>query len=148
MATGWVYLSLGRTDRQLRWRLLGSSAAVAGMVAGLPWGAIGVAIGLSASRVLMRLPAVIYCFHGTPLVLSDLGSVVWRTVIASAGAGILTWLFDPEMLPAGGRLLVQTGVFFATWLGVMLLVPGGAARLRAGVGLVQDIRRGEVAHAA
>ena len=25
VATGWVYLSLGRTDRQLRWRLVGSA---------------------------------------------------------------------------------------------------------------------------
>ena len=30
VATGWVYLSLGRTDRQLRWRLIGSAAA-------MPW---------------------------------------------------------------------------------------------------------------
>ncbi len=148
VATGWVYLSLGRTDRQLRWRLLGSTAAVVGMVAGLPWGALGVAIGLSSARVLMRLPAVLYCFHGTPLVLLDLGSVVWRTAIASAVAGVLAWLFDPQMLQPVGRLLVQSLVFIGIWLGTMAVLPGGTGRLRAGVRLVRGLRSGEVMDAS
>ena len=147
VATGWVYLSLGRTDRQLRWRLLGSSVAVAGMFAGLPWGAIGVAIGLSSARVVMRLPAVLYCFHGTPLVLRDLGSVVWRTTIASSIAGTVAWLIDPEAIAAGLRLIVQASVFLATWFAIMAILPGGTARLKAGVALVRGLRSGEVTYA-
>lgn len=142
VATGWVYLSLGRTDRQLRWRMIGSAAAVFGMVSGLPWGALGVALGLSASRVVMRLPAVLYCFRGTPLRLGDVGGVIWRTTIASAVAGVVTWLSDPTSLLVGLRLLVQVVIFTATWGGAMLAIPGGLARLKAGWRLVQGLRAG------
>ena len=143
VATGWVYLSLGRTDRQLRWRILGSSAAVIGMIAGLSWGgAIGLAIGLSTARVVMRVPAVLYCFHGTPLVIGDMASVIWRTAVASAVAGVATWWADPVEWPAFGRLAVQAVVFASIWIGVMMVIPGGLSRLRAGLGLLRDLRRG------
>ena len=144
VATGWVYLSLGRTDRQLRWRLVGSLAAITGMVAGLPWGALGVAIGLSSARVVMRIPAMIYCFHGTPLRLLDVGEVIWRSVLASVAGGLAAWCFDPDMLADGFRLLSQFGIFAVTWLIGMVVIPGGIGRLQAGVGLVRGLRSGEV----
>lgn len=142
VATGWVYLSLGRTDRQLRWRLFGSAAAVTGMLVGLQWGALGLAIGLSTARVVMRLPAVLYCFHGTPLTLRDVEAPAWRPMVASACAGIPTFLFDPTTLAPASRLLVQVGVFGAVWFVVMASLPGGAGRLRAGVDLVRSLRGG------
>lgn len=148
VATGWVYLSLGRTDRQLRWRLVGSAAAITGMVGGLPWGALGVAIGLSTSRVVMRLPAVVYCFRGTPLRLSDVGEVIWRPVLASLAAGVVAWWLDPTTLADGFRLLVQLAVFAVTWLACMLVIPGGVGRVREGVRLVRGLRRGEIEDAA
>ncbi len=144
VATGWVYLSLGRTDRQLRWRLVGSLAAITGMVAGLPWGALGVAIGLSTARVVMRLPAVIYCFRGTPLHLLDVGEVIWRPVLASVAAGVVTWWLDPAGMVDGFRLLIQFTIFLAAWLTGMLAIPGGVGRLREGVRLVRGLRRGKV----
>lgn len=142
VATGWVYLSLGRTDRQLRWRLVGSAAAVTGMAVGLQWGTLGLAIGLSTARVVMRLPAVLYCFHGTPLTLRDVEAPAWRPMVASACAGIPTFLLDPTTLAPAARLLVQVGIFGAVWFVVMASLPGGAGRLRAGVDLVRSLRGG------
>lgn len=148
VATGWVYISLGRTDRQLRWRIFGSCAAIGGMVAGLPWGAIGVALGLSCARVVMRLPAVLYCFHGTPLRLRDLASVVWRTCIASACAGFIAWWCEPAGLAAPLVLLIQAGVFAGVWCSAMALIPGGLGRIKAGAGLVRSVRGKESSRAA
>jgi len=144
VATGWVYLSLGRTDRQLRWRLIGSAAAIAGMVFGLQWGALGVAIGLSSARIVMRIPAMIYCFHGTPLRLLDVGEVVWRPVLASVAGGLAAWWFDPVTLLDGFRLLIQFGIFVVAWLIGMMVIPGGIGRLQEGVGLVRGLRNREV----
>ena len=144
VATGWVYLSLGRTDRQLRWRLVGSATAIAGMAIGLQWGALGVAIGLSSARVVMRIPAMIYCFHGTPVRLLDVGEVVWRPVLASVAGGLAAWWLDPATLADGFRLLVQFAIFLVAWLTGMLAIPGGVGRLREGVRLVRGLRRGKV----
>ena len=148
VATGWVYLSLGRTDRQLRWRLVGSTAAITGMIAGLPWGALGVAIGLSTARVVMRLPAMIYCFHGTPLRLLDVGEVIWRPVLASVAAGLVAWWLDPATLMDGFRLLLQLVIFTAVWFIGMLAIPGGIGRLKEGVRMVRGLRGGEVVDVA
>ncbi len=140
VATGWVYLSLGRTDRQLRWRIVGSSAAVLGMVCGLPWGALGVALGLSTARVVMRIPAVMYCFHGTALSIRDIESAAWRAIVSSAIAGTGVWLLDPESLAPVVRLAVQAASFVVIWLLVMSVLPGGLGRLAAAVTLVRSLR--------
>jgi O-antigen/teichoic acid export membrane protein len=140
VATGWVYLSLGRTDRQLRWRIVGSSAAVLGMVCGLPWGALGVALGLSTARVVMRIPAVMYCFHGTALSIRDIESAAWRAIVSSAIAGTGVWLLDPESLTPVVRLAVQAASFVMIWLLVMSVLPGGLGRLAAAVALVRSLR--------
>jgi O-antigen/teichoic acid export membrane protein len=142
VATGWVYLSLGRTDRQLRWRIVGSSAAIIGVVSGLPWGALGVALGLSTARVVMRLPAVMYCFHGTSLSIRDIESASWRAIVASAIAGAATWWLDPAELVPVGRLAVQAALFIVAWLVSMSVLPGGLGRLAAAVTLVRSLRGG------
>lgn len=140
VATGWVYLSLGRTDRQLRWRLVGAAAAVLGMTIGLQWGALGLALGLSTARVVMRLPAVLYCFHGTPLTLADIEAPAWRPMLASACAGVPAFLLDPVGSSPVARLGVQVAIFAAAWFVVMACLPGGAGRLRAGVDLMRSLR--------
>jgi len=143
VATGWVYLSLGRTDRQLRWRLIGSSAAVIGMVSGLPWGALGVAIGLSTARVVMRIPAVLYCFHGTALSIRDIESAAWRPIVASVVAGVAIWFLDPTTTAPVLRLATQAAVFAGFWLIVMSILPGGVGRLAAAVTLLRSLRTGK-----
>jgi PST family polysaccharide transporter len=45
--TGWLFVSQGRTHHMLRWGLMAGSATIAAIVAGLPWGAIGVAASYS-----------------------------------------------------------------------------------------------------
>ena len=96
----------------------------------------------------MRLPAVIYCFRGTPLRLSDVGEVIWRPVLASLAAGVAAWWFDPTALADGFRLLVQAAVFTVGWLAGMLAIPGGVGRLKEGVRLFRGLRRGEIEDAA
>ena len=144
--TGWVYLSLGRTDRQLRWRLVGVSGAIIGMCIGLNWGALGVALGLSMSRVLLRLPAIIYCFHGTFLRLADVTSVIWRSALASLVAGVVTYFADPVEMASVLRLLVQVVIFTGTWLVSMVVVPGGLNRLAAIRMLLANLRNKDVVH--
>lgn len=41
---GWLYVSQGRTRDMLTWGMIGSSITVVAIVAGLPWGALGVAV--------------------------------------------------------------------------------------------------------
>lgn len=129
VGTGWVYQSLGRSERQLRWTLLGSAVAIGAIVVGLQWGALGVAIALSCARVALRPFGVAYCFRGTFLAPGDLLAGTWRAASAATVGGIAAWLVDPIDAPAAWRLVSQSAVFAATAIASMALLPGGIGRL-------------------
>ncbi|MFZ9915227.1 MAG: polysaccharide biosynthesis C-terminal domain-containing protein, partial [Phycisphaerales bacterium] len=148
--TAWAYQSLGHTRRQLQWTIVGSGVAIAAIVAGLPWGALGVAIGLSTARVVMRPFGVLYCFRGTFLTSRDLVEPSWRPASAAIAAGIAAYLADPTQLSAPLRLVAQMSVFALVALVAMASIPGGLARLRASRAIIASLRapRMEATHAA
>ncbi len=62
-----VYFSTGRSDRQLRWMLVLTPMAIVSFVIGLPYGAYGVAVGITTVYTLMFLPGLAYAFYGSPI---------------------------------------------------------------------------------
>jgi O-antigen/teichoic acid export membrane protein len=86
VAGGWVYASLGRTDRQFRWQLVSTPAIVLSFVLGLPWGAVGVACAFSGMCLILVGPALHYCFRGTPISLSRFIRAIARPSLAAVAA--------------------------------------------------------------
>lgn len=144
IATGWVFVSLGQTGRQLRWNVLSTFATLAAFVAGLPWGAIGVAAAFSIVQVIERWPALWYCYHGTFLRLRDLGATLVRPATASilAAAGTLgaQWLLATQWLLIF-ELAFAGVVYVALYLVLWVLMPGGRATLMAMLRTIEDLRR-------
>lgn len=64
-ATGWVYNSLGHVDKQLKWGIFASTILCLSIIIGINWGVIGVALAISASRLVLKIPGIIYCFSDT-----------------------------------------------------------------------------------
>jgi O-antigen/teichoic acid export membrane protein len=63
-ATWWIYSSLGRTDRQLKWAMyVQLPITLAAYVAGLPYGPFGVALAFSIVSVALRAGAILYCLN-------------------------------------------------------------------------------------
>lgn len=71
IAGGWALIPLGRADKELRLALVTAPCFALAIAAGLPFGIVGVAIAVSVSRVLMKIPALAYCYAGTPLRIGD-----------------------------------------------------------------------------
>ncbi|MCT7965951.1 lipopolysaccharide biosynthesis protein [Laspinema sp. D1] len=88
MSMGWVYLSLGRTDRMLRWTLVASPLTIVSFLIGLPWGPEGVALSYSIFFTLLLVPGIMYCYQGSPLQLRDLVRAIARPMVASIGAAL------------------------------------------------------------
>ncbi|HXS31523.1 MAG TPA: oligosaccharide flippase family protein, partial [Steroidobacteraceae bacterium] len=127
LAPVWVYTAMGTVTRQLRWDLLNLAVLAAAFLLGVRWGAMGVAIAASAAYAAMRIPALLYCFRGTPLRLRDLGAILWRPLLATAVAGgvLLSarrgWgTAGPAYLIVLRDALVFAGSYALGWL----LVPG------------------------
>jgi len=129
VATGWVYGSLGHTARQFRFAIVNSVVMLAGIAIGMYWGPIGVAIGVSSAALLLRLPGVLYCFRGTPLLLRDyLGPQVAPTMMAigaiAAPLGTATYFPSLRQLPDSVYLSLMLAIFSVCFLTIALLDHG------------------------
>jgi O-antigen/teichoic acid export membrane protein len=143
-AGAWVFIPLGRTDRRFKAVLGYGILVVASFVIGLRWGTMGVAAAYSISYCVLSFPFLAYAFHGTPLSLFDLSTVVWRPFLASVFAGILTVGFRWLELSSHSELLelvLSMLVFSACYLACWLLLPGGKAFLRQTLELLRELKK-------
>ncbi|MCC5634383.1 lipopolysaccharide biosynthesis protein [Nostoc sp. CHAB 5844] len=128
VATGWVYESLGKTDRQFRWGIVTSATIVISFMIGVYWGAIGVAISYSLSLSILQVPRFIYCYRNTPLRLTDLINTLSRPCCASlVAAGGLVGI--NQLFPNGINILISLFIdfvlysllYFVMWM----IIPNG-----------------------
>jgi PST family polysaccharide transporter len=131
VAWGWAYMSLGRTDRQLKWQILVSCpVTIAAFFLGLPWGAVGVATAYSGATLLLTVPSLLYCFHGTPIRMRSMFLTLARPASAAVLAGAVLWGIQSIVphwshLWIGLDLLIYCSAYFAVWISM----PGGQEQL-------------------
>jgi O-antigen/teichoic acid export membrane protein len=67
---GWVFISLGQTDRQMKWALVAVPATILSFLIGLPWGPLGVAVSYTiCSLIVLTLPGLWWTFRYSPLTI-------------------------------------------------------------------------------
>jgi len=136
----WISVSTGRGGRLLKLSMVTTALLIGAIVAGLPWGAIGVAAALSIVRFVYYVPTLMYCYHGTPIRLSDFFSAIWRPAVAAIVSGAVlygievTWLDGLRSLVM--RLTVMGGIFCMLYLGLFTFLPEGKLRL---ISMLQNI---------
>lgn len=130
VAVGWVFVSLGHVERQLRCGLANTAVNIVAISIGLQWGVEGVAWALVVSSASKRLPTIAYCYYGTPFTLTLLGRVLWRPAAASVLAGWTTWLVHGWIAPGTWPPLALASslpLFAGVYLLALLGLPGGRA---------------------
>lgn len=144
-STTWVYISLGHTDRQLRFGLLTSVATITAVAIGARWGAVGAAAAISIVICGFTLgpPGILYCFHESPLTGIDILAALWRPASAATAAGAALFLTAP-LAPAGNnpllRLLADAAIYIPTYVLLWCLLPRGIPLIRDIINLTHDIR--------
>lgn len=144
IAAGWVYASLGHTDRQLRWQLVSTGITLAAFYVGLPWGALGIAVSFSATRVLLFVPGLLNAYHGTPVDVRSTFKTLARPALASIGAALVVWGIDPatSRWSPGWAVALDAVLYAALYLAAWVMDASGRARLRELVSMVEDLRPG------
>jgi O-antigen/teichoic acid export membrane protein len=102
---GWIHVSLGRTDRWLRWGILSAVITVGGFLWGSYYGAKGVSIAFSASIILLTFPGILYAGRPVGLRLGHVLSAMWRYTCASILAGMLVYALKAAVLLNAAVLL-------------------------------------------
>jgi O-antigen/teichoic acid export membrane protein len=129
---GSVYVSMGQTDRMLRWGVWNSIATMAGFVAGMPWGAMGMAVGYTVVNYAMLWPTLWHMCRRSAVRAGDFVESVWRPATASLVSASIVFLLRP-VLPeptAYTPFLIGTGLFPIFYLLAWAVLPGGRAHLR------------------
>lgn len=126
VTTGWVYASLGTTDRQLKWTLFAAPLHVFAMLIGLRWGAVGVAWGVSLSFCIIRVPYLVYTYKGTSLRLVDVLTIVGRGLCAVLPAGLLVLAATSYFEQFGSLLgfVLATALYGVTLCAVDIIIFG------------------------
>jgi O-antigen/teichoic acid export membrane protein len=140
---GWLFVSEGRTGRQLAWQVGTTILTVASFFVGLPWGPFGVALVFSVSRGLLVLPNTIYCCHGSPVRWTQLVNVAAYPALASLLSAALTWIVATAWLrgvPALAVLLAEALVFWLCYVACWLALPSGRQTLATYVDALKELR--------
>lgn len=89
---GWLLVSQGRTRHLLQWGMIDGAIAIVSIVAGLPWGAIGVATSYAIVGLCVR-KQLLFWFTGRAGAVRT--SDIYRTIAPSAfaAAGVLAALY-------------------------------------------------------
>ncbi|RYG38211.1 MAG: hypothetical protein EON93_02470, partial [Burkholderiales bacterium] len=119
-ATGWIYVSLGRTNRMLHWALISTPVYVIGFLIGLPYGAVGLAAGYSISAAILFLPAFWFAVRNTSVSLADVMQVVLPFSLLAAGIGFGLRYVTADLDTLLG--LLATGAGLCLYLGASALL--------------------------
>jgi len=124
---GWLLYSLGLVGRSLKIALVFAPLMIAGYVIGLPYGPKGVALAYSTVMTLWVIPHIAWCVHGTVISLRDILLAVSRPLassIVAAGLAFAVRFFYGQWLPPLPRLVLESTVLLATFLGLLVFVAG------------------------
>jgi len=127
---GWIYAATGRTDLMFRWVLISAPVILASFVAGLPWGAYGVAV----AYVIVLYVVLWYPMWVIPSRLIDLpfgtsmrnlARPFFAAFLMAACMFVVRLILAPTGIGAALRLVslsaVASGVYIATTLQMKIL---------------------------
>ncbi|MCP4991059.1 MAG: lipopolysaccharide biosynthesis protein [Colwellia sp.] len=121
---GWIHVSLGRTDRWLRWGITASLATLTATLLGLPFGVTGIAIGYSVVSYLLVGPCIQYA--GKPIGLTFWGvvAVIWHYYLSAILAGVICfYVMNLQILSnVPIRLLIGFIVYCVIYLFMVVIV--------------------------
>jgi O-antigen/teichoic acid export membrane protein len=136
---GWFMQATGRAMRSLKIAFLLVPVVILGYIAGLGYGANGVAAGFSVATVVLVVPVLFWATRGTSITGMDLLKVVMRPIVSiliGAGASLAAWHFV-QLIPSPFlRLTAANAVLFGVY-GVVLLFVMGQKSIY--VGLLREI---------
>jgi len=119
---GNLYLSQGRADLQFKVSLAVKAVAITGIIIGLRWGIVGVAVGYAVASVLCAYPSFFFAGKLVGLTFRQLLENLASVFVCAAGMAGLVWglaSFIPANWPVWLSLIVQVAVGGGLYLGLI-----------------------------
>jgi O-antigen/teichoic acid export membrane protein len=131
----WLFSTQGRTRELFHWGLIGGSIAIVSIVAGLPWGATGVAASYAIADLCIATPLLFwYLGRRGPVRTVDF----YRTIAPISAASVCSlatlFLCRPWLAAVSGlipRLSIALGITVVVSLLVLSALPAGRVAMRS-----------------
>jgi PST family polysaccharide transporter len=145
---GWIHLSIGRADRWFFWGIVEWTVTCLLFLGGLHWGPQGIAVAWCVSFWILTAPAMWYAGKPIGLGVSMVLAVVWRYIVASLTAGILSmlifsrWTSLSVLSGASGaaiRIAYVSACFGCLYLSAIVVLYRGISPLRRLASLLREM---------
>lgn len=147
VASGWAFMSTGRTDRMFYWQVFETFATLAAFAIGAYIGistgagaAMGIAVAFSLVRATLRIPLLIYCFRTAPVTL---GQTLWSlrlpfgaSLVAAVVVAAVSHFGYARIASPLLQLLLGFTLFVPVYGLCWLAVPSGRALLAEAAALI------------
>jgi PST family polysaccharide transporter len=140
---GWLHVAAGRSDRLMRWGVFSALIQLGAVLAGIPFGVIGVAIAHTIATFFLVVPALVYAGRPLEISVTDVLRAVAPQVIAAlltvAIASTIQYLFLAKysLLP---RFLVSVIVCCVIYFVIAVGVFKVRHPLHIAFSLLRDLR--------
>jgi O-antigen/teichoic acid export membrane protein len=139
----WVFISQGRGKLLLRWSALNTFLVAIGVIGGLPWGALGVAIGYAMTGIFVRTPIMLWVVGSIrPVRMVDYYRTAVPFAIAACIMGIAIGTVQRFLL--GGavvRLLTSFILAAGIYLLVLAIIPAGRCTIVESKEIIMNVLR-------
>lgn len=129
---GWLFVTQGRTNDMFKWGIIGSAITIVAIVAGLKWGAVGVAASYSLTYLIVITPTLFWFVSRTgPVRMMDFYWTIAPIALA-AGSSLAVLLLLKQFMTFNSRvagLATSLVVTIATTFGILILLPRGRVAL-------------------
>ncbi len=143
--TGWLFITQGRTKEMFRLSMVSGPITIASIIAGLPWGAVGVAASYVTGQLITINILYWYVGRRGPVRTMDFYRTIAPFAAASLSALATCIAFRHWQHPVNalGGILVCTVVTLLTSIFVLAIIPAGRNALGDAVRSVQLLRAGQ-----
>ena len=133
---GCIHLSIGHPERWLRWSIIESLFTAVLFVLALPWGPRGIALAWTISFWVLMVPGFWYATKPLGVGVSRFVAPVWRYIVAGLLAAVAAGALIHSsaqlasyagVIGASTRILVGSALFWAIYLGAVMLMHRGSA---------------------
>ncbi len=130
----WLFVSQGRVAAQLRWGFVSGGLTIVSIVAGVPWGPVGVARSFACFAILIQGASIWGATRSGPVTLARVFKAAYPLCISASGSALAMRAVDSALarLGSGAHAMIFTSliVSYAACGVCLLCFPAGMRILR------------------
>lgn len=139
---GWLHVVAGRSDRWMRWGVFSAMCQLVALAAGLPFGAMGVAIAYTVAMFCLFVPALAYAGRPMGIRVTDVLSATAPQMVSAlvaAACGFLVQQFFMHELSEIVRFIASIPICVGVYLALVLGVFKITGPLKLALSLLRDL---------